>query len=153
MAKLLFIFFVIAIIFQANKIKAKYFFSGKLPPISSNSTGNNDPCFNKNHCAVIYLAPWCSACNQLAPQLIQLLQKANSLHEIGIAVIIGKGRTHEENESYAKKFGVNALVDNDEKIEQALGISYYPTFLIFDKNRKIILKDMDAMNWINSKYQ
>ena len=109
-----------------------------------------DNCTDKKFCAVVYLAPWCPSCNQMAPQLRTAVQRAKSKTEFGMKVVVGKG-TFAQNAEEAASFGEAGSADQDDTVHKALGVKQYPSFFVMDKDKTIILSDREAFDWLNEK--
>ncbi len=126
------------------KIKSNFLPSGKLPP---SFTKMDSPCLGKKMCSVIYVAPWCPACKDVAPILTDLLKNAQEFNrDVGIMVVVGEGQAH-ENQQLADSFGRGSLIDHDRSILKSLDVSYYPTFVVVDASFKIVKKDQEAFQW------
>lgn len=120
----------------------------KVPPTIFQEAG----CKGKKMCGLVYLAPWCPACNSVIPQL-QIFHK-NSVYnkELGLQLIMGAEQMSGDNARKAKEIGGNVLVDEHNVYATSLAISYYPTFLVVDEKKQIKYKDQDAMNWMNENF-
>lgn len=154
MNKLLVFLLIIISFFWWNKHKHSLFAKKVLPPISIENKGKNedqitslDPCQGKKMCALVYIAPWCSACEQIAPYLKQIAAKVRDDNENGFLIVVGAGN-EKENQEKVSFYESHTIADNDSSISKSLGISYYPTFLVINSDRKIELKDQEAANWI-----
>ncbi|MBA2403362.1 MAG: redoxin domain-containing protein [Bdellovibrionales bacterium] len=145
---LILVAFVIFGVWQKNKVR--WTASNQLPV--SRDPAMVDSCAQKRMCAVVYLAPWCPACQQVTPTLMTFLANAQKSKLFGLQVIIGAGRKAGENEKKANALGMGTMVDNDNKIANALGVTYYPTFIVIDNKRSVTLRDQAAMEWANSQF-
>lgn len=135
-----------------NKYHRQLFHQDILPPFTDAKNSNLDPCYGKKMCAVAYVAPWCPACEQLAPIIQGFVKKYSEQSDYGILVIIGAG-TAEENEKKAKFYESNTLIDQSFKMSESLGVTYYPSFFVVDAYRKVKLKDQEAFNWMQEHFQ
>ncbi len=108
-----------------------------------------DSCTNKKFCAVVYVAPWCPACKQLAPQLRAALPRVKE-KEFGLKIVVGQGRP-EENDDEAASFGEAGSADQDGSIHKILGVSQYPSFFVLDQEKTVILANEEAFQWLNEK--
>lgn len=109
-------------------------------------------CSGKKLCGLIYVAPWCPGCNQLVPVFQSMVQTAPRNEEMGLKVIVGKGRTPEENAAKAQELGTGVIVDHDESYFTQLAIDRYPTFLVTDPTGKVVMRDGEAFTWMNRSF-
>ncbi len=109
-------------------------------------------CQKKNGCGVIYVAPWCPACNSMQPQIQQILQKSRENPDYGIVVIVGQGKEARDNFEKAQEIGEGTVTDDDSLYARALKIDRYPTFLVVDSQQKITHRDQAAMGWMNHAF-
>ncbi len=83
---------------------------------------------------------------------MNFLKKSQNHPQYGLQIFVGAGRTPSENETKAQSMGMGTLVDNDGKVKKALAISYYPTFLVIDGDRKVQMRDQEALDWANEHF-
>lgn len=112
----------------------------------------SEMCNGKKKCAVVYVAPWCSACESLLPQLITYSASAKKNPDYGMQVIVGFGREAGDNESKAEQIGDLTIVDNTSKMADELGVKYFPTIVVIDEANRIEFRDQDALAWIDQKF-
>lgn len=111
-----------------------------------------DPCAGKSFCLVVYVAPWCPACHGVEPRLHEFVDKqAAEGGRYGLKVFVGQGRTPQENEAMAAKFGGSGVVDADGSIQAKLGVNKYPYFFVMDGEGSVILRDAEAYAWMHEK--
>lgn len=139
--------FVVYGVWQKNKV---HLMASNQFPVTSGP--NVDACAQKKMCAIVYLAPWCPACEQVTPMLMTFLKNAQNNPEYGLQVVIGAGRAIGDNENKAKALGLGTIVDNDNLIARALGVTYYPTFIVVDSTRSVKMRDQEAMEWTNKYF-
>lgn len=121
---------------------------GGLAPLSSLS--GDDPCAGRAFCAVAYLAPWCPHCKNAVPELQKMTAKAGQEKSPGLKVVVGAGKPG-ENENMARVFGKSGIVDASGEKARQLSVAYYPTFLVVDREGTVILRDGEAMHWMQEK--
>jgi thiol-disulfide isomerase/thioredoxin len=109
-----------------------------------------DSCAGRKFCAVVYMAPWCPACKQIVPRLQRMSKKAVK-GDYGLKVVVGRGRSPEDNEQMAAQFGNFGAVDKDEKVFSDLKVSRYPSFFVLDGEGTVILANQEAYYWIQEK--
>lgn len=140
---------IIGIIFYFSRGQLTGMFKDKkVPPTLFQEAG----CKGKKICGLVYLAPWCPACNSVIPQLQIFLKNSAQNKEMGLQLIMGGEQAPGDNERKAKEIGENVLVDSHKVYSTSLAISYYPTFLVIDEKKQIVFKDQDAMNWMNENF-
>jgi thiol-disulfide isomerase/thioredoxin len=112
-----------------------------------------DSCHLKKSCAIIYVAPWCGACKQLLPQLTPFFENALKNDQYGIQVVVGAGKSDEDNQREADALGPIAIVDNDKSIARNLQVKYFPSIYVVNSSQKILLRDQDALFWIQKHFK
>lgn len=117
-----------------------------------NATKKTDNCTDKKFCAVVYVAPWCPACQQMAPQLRTAIERAKTKNNFGLKVVVGQG-TREQNEAEAASFGAAGSADQDNVVHTALGVDRYPSFFVMDQEKTVILRHEEAFAWLNEQLQ
>ena len=110
-----------------------------------------DLCTNKKFCAMVYVAPWCPACKQMAERHRTALTKARDKKDYGFKVIVGQGRK-EENEAEAAALGLGAVVDADNKWQATLHVDRFPSYYVLDQEGTVILQDNEAFQWIGERF-
>jgi thiol-disulfide isomerase/thioredoxin len=110
-------------------------------------------CAGKQHCLVVYLAPWCGACKSILPELQTLTHRQSESPHTGVQVIVGEGRQSEDNERMASYFGPAALVDADRSLHASLGVRYYPTMIVLGASDQILHRDEKAFTWTQKALQ
>lgn len=111
-----------------------------------------DPCEGKKFCATIYVAPWCPACKAELPRIRGFLEKARQQKDYGLTVVVGNGQKPGDNEEMAKQIGAGATVDNSLEIFRQLKVTKFPSFYILDKEKAVVLADMEAFQWMHEKF-
>lgn len=109
-------------------------------------------CHGKKMCGLVYLAPWCPACNSVIPQLQIFLKNGQQHKEAGLQIVVGAEQMPGDNARKAKEIGEGVITDENNIYAGSLAISYYPSFFVIDEQKRIIHKDQDAMNWMNENF-
>jgi thiol-disulfide isomerase/thioredoxin len=116
-------------------------------PTTIAQSGN---CSGKNLCAIVYFAPWCPACHHYQPMIKASLESFENNQEHGIQVIMGMETQAGENERVAKEISEQVMIDTDKSLAKQMNITFFPTFLVVDQNRKVIHQDQEALQWIEN---
>ena len=132
-----------------------WFQGGKLPAILADRTLDKgflssvaklDSCAGKKTCLFVYVAPWCPACKSMEPVFRLFVNKnANSVH--GTKIVVGQGKTSEDNASMAKLYGEAGFVDEGNAYHEKLKVRHYPTIIHLDASGRILARDNDALQW------
>ena len=117
----------------------------KLATIASG--GPADYCALKDRCLAVYVAPWCPACNSIAPLLKKSLAASRTKKEFGMKIFVGQERQPGHNDRVAAEFGPGTFVDADGTVLAKLGVSYFPSFFVLDKQGEILLSGDEAREW------
>lgn len=136
------IFVFVALFFYRHKIISV--FKPKHIPASLVSEGN---CKGKELCGIVYVAPWCPACHSIEPMLKSALENSKN-HVYGIQVIVGSGKTEEENNQKANDLGEGVIVDNDRRYAKELNIAYFPTVMVVNQQKKVQKEGQEALQWV-----
>ncbi len=110
-------------------------------------------CEGKTACFIVYVTPWCPACEQLSPYLLKIQEQTKRDQQYGIKMIIGQERKSGENERIAARYGGTAVIDQDLSLHHILNIKYYPTILLVSKDGIITERDNDALEIAFRRYQ
>ena len=110
------------------------------------ASAGGDNCTGKSTCVVVYVTPWCPACKQIKPHLVQALERSKTVQDSGFKVVVGQGKTPQSNEEEAMSYGAGAVTDNDGSQHRALAVESYPSFFVLDGNQKITMQGQDAAN-------
>jgi thiol-disulfide isomerase/thioredoxin len=124
----------------------------KKPTINTQTLQTINVCTGKKLCAIVYIAPWCPACEQMSPILKTFLHKSQSVTEYGFQIIVGDERSPGQNGQKAQSLGDGVMIDGDRSLARSLNITYYPTFYVLDPTGKVLMKDQDAMTWANQHF-
>ena len=138
------VFIALALFFSRHKLMDT--FTPMKVPVGLNQQGT---CQGKKMCAMVYVAPWCPACNGIAPDLRMVGDLSASNPEFGVLIIVGGGQTPGENEAKVIELGNAAVTDNQNTYSRALRIRKYPTFLVVNSANKLIHQDGDAIKWMD----
>ena len=147
-SNIIFIAIIGLILFMSRHQLSGMLASKKVPPTLFQEAG----CKGKKMCGLVYLAPWCTACNSVIPQLQIFLKNSAKNKEMGLQLIVGAEQVPGDNARKAKEIGETVLVDEYKVYSTTLAVSYYPTFLVVDEKKEIKYKDQDAMNWMNENF-
>lgn len=101
---------------------------------------------------MVYVAPWCPACHAIEDDLRMLGTTSGNHPEFGVVVIVGGGRSSEENEAKVADYGSVATADNLNTYGEALRIRKYPTFLVVKAGGKVIHEDQAAIHWMDESF-
>jgi thiol-disulfide isomerase/thioredoxin len=112
-----------------------------------------DPCTGKKTCVVVYMAPWCPACKQVLPAVIQLLAKTKTAKSLGAKVYVGRGESPVDDEKMAREIGAGAFTDTDLTMHKKLKVGYYPAFFVMDSEGSVTLDGKDAYYWAMERAQ
>lgn len=102
-------------------------------------------CEGKASCFLVYVTPWCPACEQLSPFLLKIQEKSQSDSEFGIKMIVGQERDSGGNQRIANRYGKTTVIDQDLSLHKILNISYYPTVLLVRQDGVIRERDNKAL--------
>ena len=112
-----------------------------------------DLCQGKQFCGIVYVAPWCPTCKQMMPTYRQYLLHDGRQPNHGFQVVVGAGKTARGNNLMAQNYGEGAMADNNGRIQRRLGINLYPSYLVFDSDRNVILRGNPARKWITQNFR
>lgn len=105
-------------------------------PAPSNATAQV-PCVGKHRCVLVYVAPWCPACQGTIVGIRKLIERYRDSSQIGISVIVG-GDRRDKLESMAEKVGDFAFLDLDDSFAHAASIEGIPAWFVIDDKRKVV---------------
>ncbi|MFZ4714593.1 MAG: TlpA family protein disulfide reductase [Bacteriovoracaceae bacterium] len=157
MSKFLILVVALCLYLSWDKYKLRLLAPNKLPSTTAKNTQVPN-CLEKKQCAVIYVAPWCPSCDQMAPQIQGFLNNSLNHPEIGVKVIIGQGRSTDENEQKAqdyrsqckdKSIYKDIFIDSDSSLKNSLGVNYYPTFMVVNTEGRVEKRDQNAWKWMH----
>lgn len=133
-----------------------WFRGGKLPAFITDKNidkgyvakiARNETCEGKKSCMLVYVAPWCPACKQMEPLLMQIAKASVRGGDHGVKIVVGQERSPGDNEKLAKAYGVNGVVDADNSIREKLNVKHYPTIMQLDPKGKILQRDGETLQW------
>lgn len=110
-------------------------------------------CEGKASCLLVYVTPWCPACEQLSPYLLKIQEKSQPDSEYGIKMIVGLERDPGANQRIAERYGKTTVIDTDQSVHKILNIKYYPTILLVTKDGIISERDNKALEVAARRYQ
>lgn len=109
-------------------------------------------CQGKKLCGVAYLSPRSQATNDILPELEKYIARAKQHPEYGIQVIVGRGRTPEENIAKAEKLGEGVIVDNKDILGMEYAIVDPPSFFVIDPTNETKLVGKAAWGWFKASF-
>lgn len=134
---------IVGLLAYNERHKIRNFFD---PPNIPTSVVQTPQCLGKKKCGVIYMAPWCPACNSMIPQLKVLLDRSQNHQDFGIQVIVGNGKSMIDNQMKAQEIGEKVITDDENgTFAKNLNVTYFPTLFVLDQSAKVIAKDRDAL--------
>lgn len=110
-------------------------------------------CEGKANCLLVYVTPWCPACEQISPYLRNIQEKSQSDSEYGIKMIVGQERDPGGNRRIADRYGKTTVIDEDLSVQKMLNVSYFPTVLLVRKDGSISERDNKALEVAFRHYQ
>lgn len=114
---------------------------------------SNTTCEKKASCALVYVTPWCPACEQLSPLLFQWKEKSLKDPDAGLKIIVGMERNSGDNKKVAERYREHSIIDEDGSLHELLKIKHYPTIILVGKDGVIEKRDQDAIMWAAKKYE
>ena len=94
-----------------------------------------DPCVLADKCVVVYLAPWCSACERSIGTIHQVVEQIDG--SIGVKVIVGQD-TLAKVEEMARRLDCPVFVDPAGELWQELGVDGVPHWFVLDHQNRIM---------------
>ena len=110
-------------------------------------------CEGKEKCLIVYVTPWCPACEQMSPYLLKIQEKSKNDPELGIKMIVGQERSPGGNQKIADRYGDTTVIDLDLSVHQMLNVKYYPTILLVRQDGIISGRDNVAFEFAFRRYQ
>jgi len=112
----------------------------KLPQIKTLEAvapARNDPCLNAFYCVVVYMAPWCGACQAELGWVGELAVAASRTKGIRVLIVIG---ADERNNlmRMAQQVRAGAFLDTQQIYRNALGVRAFPSFFVVNHERQIL---------------
>ncbi len=146
------IIFLGALVIMAVHFQSRLADAGKGSTKQVATTQGEGDCGQKKFCVAIYVAPWCGACRSQEHVFKSLVTKAKSNRDYGMKIVVGQGRSSGDNEAMAKEFGSAAVIDADGSFLRKNRVTYFPSILVFDSDRDILLRDQEARDWVAEKF-
>jgi thiol-disulfide isomerase/thioredoxin len=109
-------------------------------------------CEGKKSCVLIYVTPWCPACEEMSPLIQQWLVKARNDADVGFKVIVGMENARGDNQRLAKRYAPVSIIDHRRKIHDLLGVRYYPTLFMVKTNGELLARDEKVVEWAMNRY-
>ena len=138
------VFIALALFLSRHKLMDM--FTSPKVPAGLNQQGT---CLGKKMCAMVYVAPWCPACNGIESDLRMVGNLSAANPDFGVLIIVGGGQAPGENEAKVVELGSAAVADNQNSYARALRIRKYPTFLVVNSANRLIHQDGDAITWMD----
>lgn len=104
--------------------------------LESNSQ-ESDPCFQKKRCLIVYVAPWCGACQGEVPFLGDVQKFVNSHPNVGFKVYVGADEVGNLRR-FASTIHAATFIDSDSSVGKGLGVHAFPSFFWLNEKGKII---------------
>lgn len=108
-----------------------------LPDIQLTSSGEADPCTEKESCLICYMSPDCPACVESLPTLQIIRGHYANSPEVGVKVILG-GAQMSALEEFGKDLGGGVFYDPESNFKSAAGVWSFPTLLHVTKDKQIL---------------
>jgi len=96
-----------------------------------------DPCVTKKKCLIVYVTPWCPACNSSEALIKRIRDDFKNSPEYGMMIVIGVA-SQPELAGKALDLGENTFLDTENKFRKAAKIYAYPTWMVVDQNYNIL---------------
>jgi hypothetical protein len=111
-----------------------------------------DPCETRSTCVVVYMSPWCRACqHHVGSTLPQLRAKwGANRDQPALKVVLGNGDSG-PLEEMARRVGDPVFLDRDDLLLQALSVHRFPSFYVVDQANRITHEGDDAIAWLNKQ--
>lgn len=124
--------------------------SGVVPSFTLQNMSGDDKSlsdYNDKLILVNFWASWCGSCNEEAPSLESLYKKLQSKGIMVVAISIDRHR--KEVMSFVKKYSITfpVLIDRDEHVANAYGITGVPETFILTPDHKLIKHIIGPINW------
>lgn len=114
------------------------------------SSLSGDTCEGRKFCAVVYLAPWCPHCVSSVPRTKEMIQRFRS-PELGVKVIVGLGKSPEQNQKFADSIAPGVVIDSDTSLARKYGVRSVPSYTVLDQEGSAILSGQEAYSWLHEK--
>ncbi|MCA2979163.1 MAG: hypothetical protein INH41_08900 [Myxococcaceae bacterium] len=111
--------------------------------------GSADPCLSRSTCVVMYVTPWCGACQvHVGTTLPRLRAKwGASPDRPGLKVVVGNSDDGKLDE-LARRVGDPVFVDRNDRLLRALAVRRFPSFYVVDQRQRITHEGDDAVEWL-----
>jgi hypothetical protein len=111
--------------------------------------GSADPCQARKTCVVMYVAPWCGACQVHVGTTLPLLRAkwGDSPDRPGLKVVVGNSDDGRLDEM-ARRVGDPVFIDRDDQLLRALAVRRFPSFYVLDERLRITHEGDDAVDWL-----
>lgn len=111
--------------------------------------GAADPCQGRSTCVVMYVTPWCGACQLHVGTTVPLLRAkwGASPDRPGLKVIVGNSDDGKLDE-LAKRIGDPVFIDRSDQLLRALEVRRFPSFYVVDQRQRITHEGDDAVAWL-----
>lgn len=125
---------IVASLVVFAKVRSRREFHVPSPTLARPAGMSEDPCDKKQKCVVYYMAPWCPACEQTLPTVLEISRRWNgegSTSPYGLRILIGNS-THERSQALASRIGWIASVDPRDEFSNKHNVASFPTWIVFD---------------------
>lgn len=98
---------------------------------------NTDPCNAAQYCVVVYLAPWCGACQSELPWIGELQNAALSTKGVRFMIVVGSDE-RANLLGMARQLPQGAFLDAKGVYKSSLGVYAFPSFFLVDHERQVL---------------
>lgn len=108
------------------------------PPLSRVLEQSGDPCYQKEKCVIVYVTPWCPACEssiETIKEMDRLWNAPDSKRKYGLKVFVGQDELQKCQEKVTS-IGNFARVDERDQFYKFHRVSVFPMWLVFDAKGK-----------------
>ena len=113
---------------------------------------SGDPCFQKERCLIVFVAPWCGVCQEELPFLGEIYKFVGGNKNIGFKVMVGMDEPQKLN-SFAQQIHAPTVLDQDKSFQRGMEVSRVPAFFWLDKNGRVLDHPRRAYQLIPGKSQ
>ncbi len=102
---------------------------------------NDHPCLARTRCLVVYIAPWCAACQQTKKFVPFVRDAVVDREDLGFMVVVGKGwGDFNGGHDMAREIGGQVYLDADARYWKILrgDVNAIPAWLVFDGSGEVI---------------
>lgn len=108
-----------------------------------------EDCQSKKTCFIVYVAPWCGACQMFMERHFSPMSNKIAQKDLGLLVIVGADAPA-KNSDHAKKIGPLASTDTNDEFLKKNKIEYFPFFIVTSAGH-VTHHGRPALDWLNEK--